>query len=341
MATTAVTTSSSFTANPASRSVPARSARVFVVVFVIRRNGCLVPERPQRVHRAGKRLPRDGEHAVDVQQEPSIVTFRSVPLEPDPEGAPETVRGTPPLAASRASTVLVGSDVAEPRGQERTREPEDRERGRHRRSPPGPGRTRTPPAPDQGACRTRGAPPLEDGPPLGLAWRLEEQLGDAPRRVGHQQLTRRHDVRDVGVEGLDRGRDPSRGSRTSSAASICSSWNRWRPRASSRPTVSRSNSSALWTRHAWTQEQLRIEGVVRPPRDVVDAVDPPVDLVDPGRRGLRLALRPERDRVLQDERPLQPLPRVPPRTSRSGSPRRSPADGRRAAASPERRRTGR
>ena len=61
----------------------------------------------------------------------------------------------------------------------------------------------------------------------------------------------------------------SRGILTISAASICSSWNRWRPASSSFPTVSSSNSSALVHQaRVHPEQQLGIERVVRLARDL-------------------------------------------------------------------------
>ena len=58
------------------------------------------------------------------------------------------------------------------------------------------------------------------------------------------------------------------------------------------------------------EQQVGIEGVVGLARDGIDAVDPRVHLVDLVGGRVRLGLRAERHRVGQDQRPLQPLPRV-------------------------------
>ena len=59
------------------------------------------------------------------------------------------------------------------------------------------------------------------------------------------------------------------------------------------------------------QEQVRIERVVRKPRDVVDAADPGVNIVDSVGGCVGFRDRAEGHRVRQDERPLKPLPRIP------------------------------
>ena len=58
------------------------------------------------------------------------------------------------------------------------------------------------------------------------------------------------------------------------------------------------------------QQQLRVERVVALARDGVDAVDARVHLVDLVGGRVRLGLRAEREGVRQDQRALQPLPRV-------------------------------
>ena len=58
------------TANPASRSVPASASRVCVVVFVMSLNGMPCSRNHASVSIAAvDRLPRDGKHPVDVEQE--------------------------------------------------------------------------------------------------------------------------------------------------------------------------------------------------------------------------------------------------------------------------------
>ena len=59
------------------------------------------------------------------------------------------------------------------------------------------------------------------------------------------------------------------------------------------------------------QEEVGVERVVRQAGHRVDALDSGVDVVDPFGGGIGLRLRTERDRVREDERPLEPLPRVP------------------------------
>ena len=70
VATTAVMMSSASTVNPAVRSVPASASRVCVVVFVIEpERQAAMAEPIERVDGPVDRLPRHGQHAVDIEEQ--------------------------------------------------------------------------------------------------------------------------------------------------------------------------------------------------------------------------------------------------------------------------------
>ena len=130
----------------------------------------------------------------------------------------------------------------------------------------------------------------KDGAPLGMGGGSRKR----PATLRAASVTRRSPERTVSATYSSNsstvGGIRSRGRRTSSAASICSSWNRCLPRSSSRPTVSRSNRRALSTRQACTQSR-RAGSVARtgvPHR--IDTVDPLVHVVDAISCGMRFLL---------------------------------------------------
>ena len=133
---------------------------------------------------------------------------------------------------------------------------------------------------------------------------------DRPRGVGHLQIAA-IDTSAIARSAGTVGGTIARGISTSSAASICSSWNRWRPASFELPTVSSSKSSALnrpgrRARRAGAPDRARR----RQARHVVDAVDAGVYVVDALGGGVRLGDRAEGERVGEDQRAFEPLPGV-------------------------------
>src|SRR5918995_955312 len=208
VATTAVTISSSATSKPAPRSVPARSARLLVVVFVISRNGTA----SSRSRASASTAPGSASHETArtpsmSSNNPSNVTDRSVPSRTDPERMRQIglARIVEPAFSSPR---LVRGDVSELRRKQRPTGPHHGEGGATDRSLP---RCVPDPIPGShlGGQRSEGQPShrAQDGSPLRVGWRIQEETGDAPRRVRHDEDAGPNRSGDVLLQLGHRGRD--------------------------------------------------------------------------------------------------------------------------------------
>ena len=154
--------------------------------------------------------------------------------------------------------------------------------------------------PDLGGERSEGEPShhAKDGAPLGVGRRIQEEAGDAPRRVRHEQFLGLNHVGDVLLQRAHGRRDqvtrePDQLGREHLLLVEPLSPTIVQPADGQPFEQERARSSRRAPRAAET-----IGRVVPAPRHRIDAVDPLVDVVDAIRRGVRFLSGTEGEGVL-------------------------------------------
>ncbi len=163
---------------------------------------------------------------------------------------------------------------------------------------------------------------LQDRAPLGLGRRVVEELGDLASGLGHQQLAAVDHAGHVRAElgnrrrdDLARDLDELGGEHLLLVEPLTSGVVQLPDRQLFE------QQRRVHQARVHPEQQVRIERVVRLAGDLIDALDPRVDVVDAICGDVRFGLGTERDGVREDQRALQPLPRVPfvePRLSSAG-----------------------
>ena len=140
---------------------------------------------------------------------------------------------------------------------------------------------------------------------------MDEQVGHAASGLRHLQYPAALDVAHPGAQPLDRGRDAVARDPDHLGGPHLLLVEPLAPGIVERAYRQfLEQERAVHQAAVHVEEQLGIERVVGQARDRIGAVDARVDVVDAGRRGVCLGLRPERDRVRQDQGALQAFPGV-------------------------------
>ena len=208
---------------------------------------------------------------------------------------------------------LVRRDVSNLRRQERTRQPRGRERRVHRST-----LRRTQPDPELLAERRwqrrerESRDSFQDRAPFRLGRRVVEELGNLAGRLGHPQLPAVDHAGHVRAELRNRRRDDLARNLDELGGEHLLLVEPLTPGVIQLPDRQLlEQQRGVDQARVHPEQQVRIERVVRLARDLIDTLDPRVDVVDAIGGDVRLSLGPERDGVREDQSALQPFPGVP------------------------------